>query len=117
MSQPLPTGEFKWLKNVDSFNIHSIGPDYKKGYILEVDLEYPKELHDSHNAFPLAPESIIVPKEWMSNYQLELLRDRPAPKVYKLTPNLRNKFKYVLHYRNLQLYLQLSMKLTKIHRV
>ena len=42
MSQPLPTGELKWLKNVDSLNIHSIRPDFKRGYILEVDLEYPK---------------------------------------------------------------------------
>ena len=53
----------------------------------------------------------------MSDYQLELLKGRPTPKVKKLIPNLRNKFKYVLHYRNLQLYLQLSMKFTKIHRV
>ena len=75
--------------------------------ILKVGLEYPRELHNSHNAFPLAPESLIIPKEWMSDYQEELLRDRPAPRVHKLTPNLRNKFKYVLHYLNLQLYLQL----------
>ena len=53
----------------------------------------------------------------MSDYQQQLLRDRPAPKVHKFTPNLGKKFKYVLHYRNLQLYLQLGMKLTKIHRV
>ena len=56
MSQPLPIGEFKWLNKVDSLDIHSIQPDSKKGYIIEVDLEYPRELHDSHNAFPLAPE-------------------------------------------------------------
>ena len=53
----------------------------------------------------------------MSDCQLELLRDRPAPRVHKLTRNLHNKIKYVLHYRNLQLYLQLGMKLTKINRV
>ena len=84
---------------------------------MEVDLEYSRELHNSHNAFPLAPELMIVPKEWMSDYQLELLGDQPAPNVHKLTPNLYNRNKYVLHYRNLQLYLQLGMKCTKIHRV
>ena len=77
MSQPLPTGEFQWLSDdeINSFDIHSIGPDSKKGYILEVDLEYPRKLHDSYNAFPFSPESLIIPKEWMSDYQLELLGD------------------------------------------
>ena len=65
MSQPLPIGEFKWLKKVDSLDIHSIQPDSEKGYILEMDIEYPIELHDSHNAFPLAPESLIIPREWI----------------------------------------------------
>ena len=117
VSQPLPIGKFQWLTNdeINSLNIKSIQPDSKKGYILEVDLEYPIELHNSHDVFPLAP--LIIPKEWMSDYQLELLKDRPAPRVHKLTPNLHNKIKYVLHYRNLQLYLQLGMKFTKIHRI
>ena len=37
--------------------------------------------------------------------------------VKKLIPNLGGKTNYVLHYRNLQLYLSLGMKLTKIHKV
>ena len=37
--------------------------------------------------------------------------------VNKLVPNLRNKDKYVVHYRNLQLYLFLGIKLSKVHRV
>ena len=84
---------------------------------MEVDLEYPKELHDSHDAFPLAPEPSIVPREWMSPYQLELLGKRPADKVPKLIPYLGKRNKYVLHYRNLQLYLQRGMKCMKIPRV
>ena len=118
MSQPLPTGEFHWLSDdeINSLDIHSIRPDSKKGYILEVDLEYPKELHDFHDAFPLAPESLIIPKEWISPYQLKLLGDCPADRVPKLIPHLGKRNEYVLHYRNLQLYLELGMKCTKIHR-
>ena len=69
------------------------------GYILQVDLEYPKELHDVHNDYPLAPEPF------------------KTKKIYKLTPNLHNKTKYILHLKNLQLYLTLGLKLTKIHKV
>ena len=72
MSKPLPIGKLKWLKKaeIESIDIESINVDSQKGYILEVDLEYPKKLHDSHNAYLLAPESLIVQREWMSDYQL-----------------------------------------------
>jgi hypothetical protein len=66
--------------------------------ILEVDLEYPKNLHDLHNEYPLAPEQLIIGK------------------VGKLIPNLNDKKRYVLHHQNLKLYLRLGMVLTKIHR-
>ena len=68
------------------------------GCILEADLEYSDELHDVHNDYPLAPESIEVNK------------------VHKLIPNLNNKTKYVVHYKNLQLYENLGLKITKVHR-
>ena len=89
----------------------------REGYILEVDLEYPGELHNVHNAYPLAPERMVVKKEWMSEYQHKLLDVGVASsEVEKLVPNLYNKNRYVLHYRNLQLYLSLGMRLTKVHR-
>ena len=40
--------------------IMKIGPNAKKGWILEVDLEYPEELHDAHNGYPLAPEKRVT---------------------------------------------------------
>ena len=88
-------------------------------YILEVDLEYPDELHDLHNDYPLAPEKLAVTNDILSKYCKEIA-DKYEIKVgdvKKLIPNLGNKTKYVVHYRNLQLYLSLGMKLTKIHRV
>ena len=56
MSNPLPTHGFKWMKTseLETWDLHSC--------ILEVDLEYPKELHDLHNDYPLAPEQIKVNK-------------------------------------------------------
>ena len=115
MSQPLPICTFQWVNNMDELQIMSHSIDSAKGYILELDLEYPEELHGSHNIYPLAPERLVVQKEWMSDYQKGLRND--AIEVEKLVPNLMNKSKYVVHYRNLQLYLSLGMKLTKVHRV
>ena len=92
MSKPLPTHGFKWMKvdELETWELHSC--------ILEVDLECPKNLHDLHNDYPLAPEQIVVNK------------------VSKLIPNLGDKKKYVLHYENLKQYLKLGLKLTHIHR-
>jgi hypothetical protein len=56
MSQPLATGGFEWVNIVTEEEIVYHPDDAEKGYNLEVDLEYPKELHDSHSAYPLAPE-------------------------------------------------------------
>ena len=91
MSKPLPTHGFEWMK-VDELETWELYP-----CILEVDLEYPKNLHDLHNDYPLAPEQIMVNK------------------VSKLIPNLGDKKKYVLHYENLKQYLKLGLKLTHIH--
>jgi hypothetical protein len=118
MSQPLPTGNYKWV-NANNFNeekILKIEDDDLTGYIFEVDLEYPNELHDSHSDYPLAPEQI---KGEYSPYIKKIIEENKIKSIQteKLIPNLYNKKNYVVHYRNLKLYLQLGMKLTKIHRV
>ena len=118
MSQKLPTGDFRWIPCPDYTNLDSYDENSAKGLILEVDLEYPPELHHLHNDYPLAPEKMTVKPEMLSDYSREILEREKMTvgKVEKLIPNLRDKEKYVLHYRNLQLYLKLGMKLKKIHR-
>ena len=121
MSQYLPTGGFRWMtqKQIDKTNLALYKEDSKKGLILEVDLEYPNKLHNLHNDYPLAPEKIKVEKEMLSKY-CKKIADKfniSTGLVHKLIPTLSNKQKYVLHYRNLQLYTSLGLKLTKVHRV
>ena len=121
MSQYLPIGGFKWLteQQIEGLNLNQYKEDSEKGLILEVDLEYPKELHDLHNDYPLAPEKIKVTKDMLSDYSQKMAEkfNISSGLVHKLIPTLGKKEKYVLHYRNLQLYINLGLKLTKIHRV
>ena len=98
MSKPLPVGGFEWMNEKELKNWERFVDKEGIGCILEVDLEYPVELHDFHNDFPLAPERLTLGK------------------VEKLTQNLRDKEKMVLHGENLKLYLSLGMKLKKIWR-
>ena len=119
MSEYLPYEGFKWLKNVDKSDVMSINEKSPIWYSLEVDLEYPDKLHELHNDYPLAPEKLAVSSDMLSKY-CKKIADKYEIKVgdvKKLIPNLGNKTKYVVHYKNLQLYLSLGMKLTYIHSV
>lgn len=121
LSQCLPTGGFRWLtdKQLSKVMKKNILPDSKKGYIFEVDLDYPVELHELHNDYPLAAEKLCVTKEMLSPY-CKMLQEKfgiTIGQVEKLIPTLSSKNKYLLHYRNLQLYLRLGMKLKQVYRV
>ena len=107
MSKYLPYGEFRWVKNVNKFDVMSVSEKSDTGYFLEVNLEYPDELHELHNDYPLAPEKFAVFNDMLLAY-CEKIADK-----YGIIPNLGNKTKYVVYYINLQLYLSLGMKLTK----
>ena len=117
MSQYLPTGEFKWLTE-EEVDLSKYNDESEKGLVLEVDLEYPEELHDLHNDYPLASEKIKVTEDMLSSYSREIAEKFKVKVglVEKLVPTLGKKERYVLHYRNLQLYMSLGLKLTKIHR-
>ena len=112
MSKYLPYKGFKWLKNIDKIDIMSINDKSPIGYFLEVDFKYPDELHELHNDFSLVQEQFAVSNDMLAKYCKRIADDEK-----KLIPNLGNKTNYVVHYRNLQLYLSLGMKLTKIHRI
>ena len=82
-----------------------------------VDLEYPAELHEEHNSYPLAPEKKKIEKEWISEYQRKLADELNVDlNEENLVLTLQDKKNYVVHYRNLQLYLKLGMRLKKVHR-
>ncbi|GFY67148.1 uncharacterized protein TNIN_416021 [Trichonephila inaurata madagascariensis] len=118
MSQHLPTHDFSWTD--EDVNFMDVPNDSDIGYIFEVDLEYPDELHDLHNCYPLAPEKIEVSVSECSPYTKNIAKEFSILKsksVEKLVPNLKNKTKYVLHYRNLKLYVQLGLKVKKIHKI
>ena len=121
MSQALPTGDFKWLsqKQIEKINLGKYTDDSKKGLILEVDLEYPTELQNSHNDYSLGPEKVKVTNEMLSDYCKKIQKkfNISSGLVHKLIPTLNDKQKYVLHYKNLQSYLNLGLKLKRVHRV
>ena len=121
MIQYLPYTGLKWLNQnqISDFCLNSISENSSIDYILEVDLEYPSELHDMHNDYPLAPEKLEISQNMISKYCFNIANEYGIKigGVNKLVPSLGNKSKYVVHYRNLQLYLSLGMKLTKVHRI
>ncbi|XP_052806313.1 uncharacterized protein LOC128235536 [Mya arenaria] len=92
MSKPLSTSGLEWMSESELEDCK------QEPCILEVDLEYPEDLHDLHNDYPLAPERVNVNK------------------VEKLIPYLNNKTIYVVYYENLNLYESMGLKITKIHR-
>lgn len=94
MSNPLPTSKFEWMSEQDIKYWEDIP------CILEVDIEYPQELHDLHNDYPMAPENIKT----------------DGSNVNKLTPNLQNKYKYVIHHVALKQCIELGLKITQVHR-
>ena len=97
MSQLLPTGNFRWV-NIDPSQIQTLADSKIKGYLLEVNVRYPTELHNSHNDLPFMCE------------RMEINGDK------KLVPNLRDKKNYVIHIRALDQALRQGLVLERIHR-
>ena len=102
MSQKLPVNNFKWVEDTSKINedfIKSYYENSKKGYILEVDVKYPKKLHDLHSDLTFLPKRIKIDK------------------CKKLVCDLHNKKKYVVHIKSLKQALNHGLKLKRVHRI
>ena len=101
MINNLPTHRFKWKngENVTTEKIYELVKKDKRGYILEVDVEYPKELHENHNELPFLTEKMKIGR------------------LEKLVPNLKDKKGYVVHIKALDQALKHGLNLKKVHRV
>ena len=97
MSQYLPTGGFKWMKEkkLKKIKLSKYKNDSNKGLIIEVDLEYPKELHNIHNDYPLCAEKVKVTESMLSDYCQKIANkyNISTSLVYKLIPTLNKKRK------------------------
>lgn len=118
----LPIGEYQWLtdRELKDFDITKEDLDGNIGYFVECDLRYPSSLHKKHSNFPLAPEFLQVEEKDLSPYQIHALQITQKSNTYKdckLMCTYFDRQNYVLHGRNLKLYIELGLKLLKIHRV
>ena len=120
MIQYLAHGGFKWItkEEINKFNLDLVKENSLVGYILEVDLECASSLHNLHNDYPLVPEKLKVNNDMLSKYSSSIANNYgiKVGEVNKLIPNLGNEKNYVVHYRNLQLYISLGMIVTKVKK-
>ena len=114
ISKFVPTSEFKWI-DPKEFDLNKYAISCSKGCVFEVDLEYPKELHELHNHYPLAQDKIEIKREMLYEYQLKIadFYNIPIGNVKKLVPKFFDEEKYVIHYENLKLCLRLGLTLKK----
>ena len=124
MQQYLPTDGFVWVQ--DSLNDLNYWTQFilkqndcqNIGYFFEIDLEYPDELHDLHDEYPLAPHHLEIHDDMLSTHQKRLSQELNVKTGgKKLCLTLLKKTNYVCHYRNLKYYLEKGLKVVKIHQI
>jgi len=118
----MPIGEYRWLsrEEIALIDWQAQIDDQDTGYTVECDLDYPPELHDAHNDYPLAPEKIQINYSCLSQTQVEISRSyriNRSSTCVKLMPNLMDKRFYVCDYLNLKFYMDHGLKLIRVHRV
>ena len=73
MSFKLRCSNFRFIAEQDIFDFPMVDLNSEKGYLLEVDLSYPPELHDAHSDLPLAPEHITVTPQRCPNITVQMI--------------------------------------------
>ena len=114
MSKPLPYKNFKWSNDL------TLNPNNLQIGIYKVDIEIPKVLHNKFKDYPLLPEIKNIPENMLSEYQKYLnnkLNIKYNEKDKKLILDLLPKKNYKVYYKNLEYYLKLGIKITKVHRI
>ena len=97
----LPTGGFQWLadREIDMFDVTKIPPDSNTRFLLDVDLKYEDFLHDAHNDYPLAPESLTITDSPSARNLLDKLNfqkdGRKPTNVKKLVSTLKITMWYI----------------------
>ncbi|KAE8741577.1 hypothetical protein FOCC_FOCC012870 [Frankliniella occidentalis] len=120
MCKKLPYSDYTWVGSDQLAKIDwsRITENDDKMYTVEVDLEYPQELHRSHDEWPCAVERCQVPERWLSPYQQGLAQHLSKGQLQepKLIAHLGPRRNYVVHGTVLSLYLRLGLRVTKFHR-
>jgi len=101
MCQSLPYADFRWVDDVENFNVMDVALDSSTDYILEVDLKYPQHFHDIHADLSFCPTC----------------EKSPCKRENKLLATLHDKKFYVIHYRNLLQCNRHGLRITKIHHI
>ena len=113
MMKKLPTGGFEW-SDISLEKIMQTSDESDVGYFVMVDLNYPSNLHDCHNDFPLAAEKSKIDAEMLSQYQVEM--GNKTSHIPKLLETLQSKQNYVCHYSVLKFYCQQGLQVTRLHK-
>ena len=123
MSQPLPTGEFEQLLFPDNYSqeqvekvLSEIPDDNEYGFVIECDLDYPAEIKEKTENFPFCPYQLKADPNLFSEYMNSVKQPNYKP-TEKLVCDLTNKQKYMIHNRMFKFYINMWMKVTKIHTI
>ena len=119
MVQDLPYKDIRFNTTIKLDEILETADDSETGYMLEVDLSFPQEIHERLKQLPPCPETRVPKEEWFSYFQKELkIKTQSKSKCPKLIPHFHEHLNYCIHYRLLKYVVkELGVKVDKVHNV